>query len=109
MKAGFKPGQKVMVEIEPNKLTLKPESDGNKWNKKQRLPILQVLAYYNLKPDRNNQIKCPFHEDDKPSIRIYPGTNTFHCFGCNATGDQVEFVEKYEKCSKPAILWETAI
>lgn len=30
MKAGFKPGQKVMVEIEPNKLTLKPESDGNK-------------------------------------------------------------------------------
>lgn len=67
---------------------------------KQRLPILQVLVHYGLKPDRNNHIKCPFHEDDKPSCRIYPGTNTFHCFGCGATGDQIEFIEKYEKCSK---------
>ena len=30
VEAGFKPGQKVTVEIEPNKLTLTPESDGNK-------------------------------------------------------------------------------
>ncbi|HDP55565.1 MAG TPA: DNA primase, partial [Bacteroidetes bacterium] len=67
---------------------------------KQRLPILQVLAHYNLKPDRSNHIKCPFHEDDKPSCRIYPDTNTFHCFGCGATGDGIEFIEKYEKCSK---------
>ncbi|NLI42036.1 MAG: toprim domain-containing protein [Caldisericales bacterium] len=67
---------------------------------KQRLSILTVLQNYNLKPDRNNQIKCPFHEDDKPSCRIYTETNTFHCFGCNATGDQVEFIEKHEKCSK---------
>ena len=67
---------------------------------KQRLPILQVLAHYGLKPDRNNHIKCPFHEDDKPSCRIYADTNTFHCFGCNATGDQIELIEKYEKCRK---------
>jgi len=67
---------------------------------KHRLSILTVLAHYNLKPDRNNQIKCPFHEDDKPSCRIYADTNTFHCFGCNTTGDQIEFIEKYEKCSK---------
>jgi DNA primase catalytic core len=67
---------------------------------KQRLSILTVLQHYNLKPDRNNQIKCPFHEDDKPSCRIYADTNTFHCFGCNATGDQIEFIEKYEKSSK---------
>ena len=67
---------------------------------KQRLSILTVLQHYNLKSDRNNHIKCPFHEDDKPSCRIYPDTNTFHCFGCGATGDQIEFIEKYEKCSK---------
>ena len=66
---------------------------------KQRLSIIAVLQHYHLKPDRNNQIKCPFHEDDKPSCRIYADTNTFHCFGCNATGDQIEFIEKYEKCS----------
>jgi DNA primase len=53
---------------------------------KQRLSIIAVLQHYNLKPDRNNQIKCPFHEDDKPSCKIYPDTNTFHCFGCGTTG-----------------------
>jgi len=63
------------------------------------------LQHYGLKPDRNNQIKCPLHEDDKPSCRIYTRTNTFHCFGGNATGDQVEFIEKHVKCSnKEAIL-----
>ena len=67
---------------------------------KTRLTITAVLQHYNLKPDRNNQIKCPFHEDDKPSCRIYADTNTFHCFGCGTTGDQIEFIEKYEKCSK---------
>ena len=67
---------------------------------KQRLSILTVLQHYGLKPDRNNQIKCPYHEDDKPSCRIYADTNTFHCFGCGATGDQIEFIEKYEKRSK---------
>jgi len=67
---------------------------------KQRLSILTVLQNYSIKPNRNNQIKCPFHDDDKPSCKIYPDTNTFHCFGCNATGDQIEFIEKYEKCTK---------
>jgi hypothetical protein len=43
---------------------------------KQRLSILQVLSHYHLKPDRNNLIKCQFHEDDKPSCRIYADTNT---------------------------------
>lgn len=67
---------------------------------KQRLSILTVLRHYGIKPDRNNHIKCPFHEDDKPSCRIYPETNTFHCFGCGATGDQIEFIMLMEKCSK---------
>lgn len=67
---------------------------------KTRLGLLTVLNHYGLKPDRSNHIKCPFHEDDKPSCRIYIDTNTFHCFGCGATGDQIEFIVKYEKCSK---------
>lgn len=72
---------------------------------KRRLSILQVLSHYNLKPDRSNHIKCPFHEDDKPSCRIYTETNTFHCFGCGAKGDTIEFIQKKETstgavCSK---------
>ena len=67
---------------------------------KSRLPILKVLATYNLKPDKNNLLRCLFHEDKTASLQVYPKTNTFHCFACGATGDQIEFIEKYEKCSK---------
>ena len=71
---------------------------------KKHLPITKVLSHYNIKIDKNNHIKCPFHQDDKPSCKIYPETGTFHCFGCGATGDQIEFIEKYEKSSKHAAL-----
>src|SRR5690554_5736135 len=67
---------------------------------KKHLPIIKVLSHYSITPDKNHHIKCPFHQDDKPSCKIYPETNTFHCFGCGATGDQIEFIEKYEKSSK---------
>jgi DNA primase len=67
---------------------------------KQRLSILSVLSHYNLKPDRSNHIKCPFHEDDKPSCRIYTETNTFHCFGCGTKGDTIEFIQKKEGITK---------
>ena len=67
---------------------------------KQRLSILQVLSHYNLKPDRTHHIKCPFHEDNKPSCRVYAETNTFHCFGCGATGDQIDFIMKKDGISK---------
>ena len=67
---------------------------------KQRLSIATVLQHYSLTVDRNRQIHCPFHQDDTPSCRIYPETNSFHCFGCGATGDQIEFIERYERISK---------
>ncbi|MCK9292231.1 MAG: CHC2 zinc finger domain-containing protein, partial [Bacteroidales bacterium] len=67
---------------------------------KTRLTIASVLSHYGIKPDKTNHIKCPFHEDDKPSCRIYTDTNTFHCFGCNATGDQIEFIQKKEGITK---------
>jgi DNA primase len=67
---------------------------------KQRLSILQVLQHYNLTLDGNKQINCPFHQDDTPSCRIYPATDTFHCFGCGATGDVIEFTMLKDKCSK---------
>ncbi|MDR7155371.1 DNA primase [Sphingobium xenophagum] len=34
---------------------------------------------------------CPFHEDRSPSFVVYPDQR-YHCFGCNAGGDVVDFV-----------------
>jgi DNA primase/ABC-type dipeptide/oligopeptide/nickel transport system ATPase component len=78
---------------------------------KARLPILSVLASYGLKPDRNNRIRCPFHEDHSPSMQIYPQTGTFCCFSSNCTagtGDVIQFIELKEKCSKHEALIKAA-
>lgn len=67
---------------------------------KKHLSIQQVLSHYNIKTDKHSQIKCPFHQDDKPSCKNYLDTNTYNCFGCGKTGDVIQFIQDYEKCSK---------
>jgi DNA primase len=67
---------------------------------KQRLSLFKVLHHYGLKPDKNDMLVCPFHEDKSPSLKIYTKTNTFHCFGCGATGDGIQFIELFSKLSK---------
>lgn len=67
---------------------------------KQRLSIATVLSHYHLQPGRHNFLKCPFHGDEDPSLKVYPETNTFNCFGCGAAGDVIEFIERYEKKGK---------
>ena len=49
-------------------------------------------------------LKCPFHEDKDPSLKIYTNTDTFNCFGCGKAGDQIEFIQLKEKCSKHAAI-----
>ena len=71
---------------------------------KQSLNITQVLSHYSLQPDKNGLLKCPFHEDKTASLQLYLKTNTWHCFGCGATGDQVEFCSKMEKDKHKGIL-----
>jgi DNA primase len=66
---------------------------------KQQLSIDRVLSHYSLKPDKNNRLLCPFHNDKNPSLQIYPATNTYCCFSsnCNAgTGDTIQFIQLME-------------
>ena len=46
---------------------------------KQRLSIEKALSHYGLQANRNHMLKCPFHEETEPSLKIYPNTNTFNC------------------------------
>lgn len=34
---------------------------------------------------------CPFHEEGTPSFTIFTNENKFHCFGCQAHGDAIDF------------------
>ncbi|WP_225008832.1 DUF7146 domain-containing protein [Novosphingobium percolationis] len=37
---------------------------------------------------------CPFHADRSPSFTIYHDGTRFHCFGCGASGDVLDFVQR---------------
>jgi len=41
-----------------------------------------------------HSIRCPFHQDDTPSMVIYDDGH-FHCFGCGAHGDVLDFVGRF--------------
>ncbi|KPF91318.1 hypothetical protein IP81_11435 [Novosphingobium sp. AAP83] len=37
---------------------------------------------------------CPFHADRSPSFTILDSGHRFHCFGCGASGDALDFVQR---------------
>jgi DNA primase len=76
---------------------------------KHLLRIHTVLEHYGYKPDRNHMLRCPFHEDDKPSMKIYPQTDSFHCFGCGKSGDVIEFCSLKEGSKHKGLLKATAL
>lgn len=42
---------------------------------------------------------CPFHAENTPSFRVYPGrrhAQRFFCFGCGVQGDVIEFVQEWD-------------
>ena len=70
---------------------------------KHRLSILKVLSHYHLKPDKNHRLCCPFHNDNTPSLQVYPETGTWTCFSSNCSagsGDQVDFIMRKEGITK---------
>ena len=40
----------------------------------------------------NNMIRCPFHNDRHPSMKL--NNDYFYCFGCGATGDVIDLTCK---------------
>lgn len=42
---------------------------------------------------------CPFHADRSPSFTIFDEGERFHCFGCGATGDVLDYVQRAYRVS----------
>jgi DNA primase len=62
---------------------------------RERGPLLQSLvsSYLPLKRSGRQWIGCcPFHPDKTPSFTVYP--DHFHCFGCGAHGDAIDFLQR---------------
>lgn len=50
------------------------------------------------KAGRNKAAVCPFHPDKSPSLVFWPN-ETYHCFGCGAHGDVIDFVAATQNLS----------
>jgi len=42
---------------------------------------------------------CPFHDEKTPSFTIQKGDSHYHCFGCGAHGDAIQFLMAHLKLS----------
>jgi len=66
---------------------------------KQRHAIAEVIASHGvpLRPVGSRLVgRCPFHEDGRASMVVYPITRSYYCFGCGAGGDVIDFVRRVE-------------
>jgi len=56
-----------------------------------------ISSYVTLKRAGSNMNGlCPFHSERTPSFTVFPNTQSFYCFGCNAGGSVITFIEKAE-------------
>ena len=58
---------------------------------KQNVTTRQAAELYGIRVGRNGMAVCPFHNDKNPSMKL---DRRFHCFGCQADGDAVDFVSR---------------
>jgi len=63
-------------------------------------PFMDVLDHYDLTPEKPGtkqvKINCPFHEDATPSCSINIERGIFKCFGCNESGNVLDFIANME-------------
>ena len=63
---------------------------------KQSVTTRQAAEHYGIRVGRNGMCVCPFHDDKNPSMKV---DRRFHCFGCQADGDVIDFVSRLENVS----------
>ena len=67
---------------------------------KQSVSTREAAAFYGIEVKRNGMACCPFHDDKNPSMKV---DQRFHCFGCGADGDVIDFTAKlFDLSSKEA-------
>ena len=79
---------------------------------KSSINIVSVIGQYvsTLKKSGRDTYKglCPFHQEKTPSFNVHEGKQFFYCFGCQASGDVLEFVMEIEGISFYEALKELA-
>ena len=77
---------------------------------KDSIDIVDIISdYIELKKaGANFKANCPFHGEKTASFVVSPAKQIYHCFGCSAGGDAIQFVKEYEKLNYPEALEKIA-
>ena len=72
-----------------------------------------LLDTYKLRSDSDKRVSgsymicCPFHSDEDPSLAIYDSDNCWYCYGCQRSGDLLQFIVELKKlqgnCSRASV------
>lgn len=73
-----------------------------------RVEAVELIGQYVALKQAGSQFKgrCPFHEEKTPSFQVTPDKQLFHCFGCKAGGNVIDFVMRAENLEfRDALEW----
>ena len=62
---------------------------------KKQVQMSDICQKYGIEVNRNGFASCIFHEEKTASLKIFPDNRGWHCFGCNAGGSVIDFVERF--------------
>lgn len=70
---------------------------------RERSDIVELIGSYVTlcRAGSNYTGLCPFHSERTPSFTVFPDTQSFFCFGCEAGGDAFTFVMRSENLEYP--------
>ncbi len=70
---------------------------------KDRCDIVDLIgSYVTLRRAGSNYSgSCPFHSEKTPSFTVFPDSQSFFCFGCEAGGDAFTFIMRSENLDYP--------
>ena len=59
---------------------------------KASVSVPDAAKMYGLQPNHHGMVRCPFHDDRHPSLKL--NEVYFYCFGCGATGDVIDLTAR---------------
>lgn len=70
---------------------------------KDRCDIVDLIGSYVTlrRAGSNYNGPCPFHSERTPSFTVFPDSQSFFCFGCEAGGDAFTFIMRSENLDYP--------
>ncbi len=73
---------------------------------RSKIDIVELISEYVPLSKKGKYFwgKCPFHNDNNPSMSVDPNRQTYTCWSCHNSGNVFNFVEQIENISFPETL-----